>query len=237
MEELIGLLAWGPEGWGDEIADGLKVTALLALTTAPVGVIGGFLLALARRSDSRLLKVPATVFTTIFKGLPELITLFMVFYGVPLAIQWLWHKLVNPEAFVEMPPFIAGVMALGAVSASFASEVFMSALAGVQKGQIEAANALGLRRFAVLWKIVIPQVIRLALPGLGNLWLVLLKDTALVAVIALPDLLRETQIAVGATREPFFFFSVAMVIYFVLSMTSSTVLSALERRYSRGYAR
>jgi polar amino acid transport system permease protein len=235
MDELIGLLAWGPDGWGDEIADGLKVTALLALTTAPVGLVFGFLLALGRRSDNPALKIPSTVFTTIFKGLPELISLFMVFYGVPLLVQWV-VQFVAPEARVEMSPFVAGVMALGAVSASFASEVFMSALAGVQKGQVEAANALGLRRLAVMWKIVIPQVIRLALPGLGNLWLVLLKDTALVAVIALPDLLRETQIAVGATREPFFFFSVAMLIYFTLSMLSSSLLSLIERRYSRGYA-
>jgi len=235
MEELIGLLAWGPDGWGDEIAAGLRVTALLALTTAPVGLVGGFLLALARRSDNRALKIPATAFTTIFKGLPELISLFMVFYGVPLLVQWV-VRLANPEAYVEMSPFIAGVMALGAVSASFASEVFMSALSGVQKGQVEAADALGMRRLAVMWKIVIPQVIRLALPGLGNLWLVLLKDTALVAVIALPDLLRETQIAVGATREPFFFFSVTMLIYFTLSMASSALLALLERRYSRGYA-
>jgi polar amino acid transport system permease protein len=235
MEELLGLLAFGPDGWGDEILDGLEITALLALTTAPVGLVGGFLLALGRRSESRALKIPATVFTTIFKGLPELITLFMVFYGVPLLVQSV-VRLVNPDVYVEMSPFLAGVMALGAVSASFASEVFMSALAGVQQGQIEAANALGLRRFAVMWKIIIPQVIRLALPGLGNLWLVLLKDTALVSVIALSDLLRMTQIAVGATREPFFFFAVAMIIYFILSMTSSAILSALERRYSRGYA-
>lgn len=235
MEELIGLLAWGPDGWGDEIVDGLKVTALLALTTAPVGLVGGFLLALGRRSENPALKIPATVFATVFKGLPELISLFMVFYGVPLLLQWV-VRLVNPDAFVEMSPFAAGVMALGVVSASFASEVFMSALNGVQKGQTEAAYALGMRRFAVMWKVIIPQVIRLALPGLSNLWLVLLKDTALVAVIALPDLLRETQIAVGATREPFFFFSVAMLIYFTLSMVSSGLLSLLERRYSRGYA-
>lgn len=236
MDELIGLLAWGPGGWGDEIAAGLKVTALLALATAPVGLVGGFMLALGRRSDTIALRIPATVFATVFKGLPELITLFMVFYGTPLLVQAI-VRLVAPDTFVQMSPFLAGMLALGAVSASYASEVFMSALAGVQTGQIEAANALGLRRFAVQWKIVIPQMMRLALPGLGNLWLVLLKDTALVAVIALPDLLRRTQIAVGATREPFFFFAVAMLIYFVLSMASSAGLSALERRYSRGEAR
>jgi len=235
MDELIGLLAWGPDGWGDEIVEGLEMTLLLAFTTAPVALVCGFFLALGRRSDNPLAKIPSTVFTTVFKGLPELITLFMVFYGTPLLIQWV-AQLFDPSARIEMSPFLAGVIALGAVSASFASEVFMSALAGVSKGQVEAANALGMRRIAVMWKIVIPQVMRLALPGLGNLWLVLLKDTALVSVIALADLLRMTQIAVGATREPFFFFAVAMVIYFTVSMISSWVLWLLERRYGRGYA-
>lgn len=234
MDELIALLAIGPNGWGDEILEGLQTTLLLAFTTAPVGLVGGFFLALGRRSPNRAFKIPATVFATVFKGLPELITLFMVFYGVPLLVQWVAQQF-DPAARIEMSPFLAGAMALGVVSASFASEVFMSALAGVAKGQIEAANALGLRRFAVMWKIVIPQVIRLALPGLSNLWLVLLKDTALVSVIALSDLLRMTQIAVGATREPFFFFAVAMLIYFIVSMISSGVMWLLERRYGRGY--
>jgi polar amino acid transport system permease protein len=128
------------------------------------------------------------------------------------------------------------MIALGSVSASFASEVFMSALAGIHKGQIEAANALGMRRWPVLRTVLIPQVMRLALPGLGNLWLVLLKDTALVSVIALPDLLRRTTIAVGSTKEPFFFYLVAVLLYFVMSLISTAILSLLEARYSRGYA-
>ncbi|XWN30280.1 MAG: ABC transporter permease subunit [Devosia sp.] len=234
-ESLLGLLSFGPNGWGDELLDGLIITLLLALATAPVGLIGGFLLALARRSEAVLLKAPATIFTTIFKGLPELITLFIVYYG----FQMLVHEFVAlfSDAHVEVSSFLAGVIALGMVSASFASEVFMSALSGVQRGQTEAAHALGLSRWATLRKIIIPQVIRLALPGLGNLWLVLLKDTALVSVIALPDLLRRTSIAVGATKEPFFFFSVAIALYFIVSLISMGILSMLEARYGRGYAR
>lgn len=231
---LLALLSFGPDGWGDELLLGLRVTLMLAIMTAPIGLVGGFLLALARRSENPFLKGPATVFTTVFKGLPELITLFIVYYGLSLAIAWLFS--LFGDVRVEVSSFLAGMLALGAVSASFASEVFMGALGGIQRGQVEAAEALGLKPWARMRTVLIPQVMRLALPGLGNLWLVLLKDTALVSVIALPDLLRRTQIAVGATKEPFFFYMVAIGIYFVISMISMGAFALLEQRYSRGYA-
>ncbi|UOM35518.1 ABC transporter permease [Acuticoccus sp. I52.16.1] len=233
--DIFSLLAFGPDGWGDELLAGVKITLALAFVTAPLALVAGFLLALARRSGNPLLRIPATVFATVFKGLPELITLFIVYYGVAMLLRW--FVALFTDAYVTMPAFLSGVVALGAVSASFASEVFMGALGGVPRGQLEAADALGLGRWATMRKVMLPQVMRLALPGLSNLWLVLLKDTALVSVLALPDLLRRTFIAVGATKEPFFFFAVAMAIYFVISMISSGVLALLEARYSRAYAR
>lgn len=234
-DSLLGLLSFGPSGWGDQLLAGLKITLLLALATAPIGLVGGFLLALARRSHNAVLNIAATGFTTVFKGLPELITLFMVYYGFSMALAWFVG--LFSDAYVEISAFLAGMVALGAVSASFASEVFMAALSGIPRGQYEAAGALGLGRFATMWKVVIPQLVRLALPGLGNLWLVLLKDTALVSVIALPDLLRQTSIAVGATKEPFFFYLVAIGIYFVMSLVSMGILARLERRYGKAYVR
>ncbi|MBJ3775048.1 ABC transporter permease [Acuticoccus mangrovi] len=233
-DSLLSLLRFGPQGWGDELLAGVRITLLLALATAPIGLVGGFLLALARRSQSARLRVPATIFTTVFKGLPELITLFIVYYGLSMLLSALL-SLVS-DVYVEVSSFLAGMIALGAVSASFASEVFLGAFAGIPKGQIEGAEALGLSRYARMRKVVLPQLLRLALPGLGNLWLVLLKDTALVSVIALPDLLRRTFVAVGATKEPFFFFFVAILIYFAMSLVSSVILGFLEARYSRGYA-
>lgn len=228
--DTFSLLAYGPDGWGDELLLGLRVTLLLALATAPIALVLGFALALARRSDRALLRVPATAFTTVFKGLPELITLFIVYYGAALLLQAIVG--LFSDAYVQVSAFVAGMIALGAVSASFASEVFMSALAGLSRGQIEAAQALGLRRTAMWRKVLAPQVLRIALPGLGNLWFVLLKDTALVSVIALPDLLRRTTIAVGSTREPFFFYTVAILIYFAVSLISMALLALLERRFA-----
>jgi len=235
MNELFGLLAIGPDGWGDELLAGLQITLALALATAPIGLAGGFFLALARRSESVVHRAPATAFTTIFKGLPELITLFIVYYGVSLLLAWFVGLFTDQN--VELSAFLAGMIALGAVSASFASEVFMAALSSVPKGQYEAAHALGLSRVQTVRKIILPQLIKVALPGLGNLWLVLLKDTALVSVIALPDLLRRTSIAVGSTKEPFFFYLVAILLYFTISMISMGIFALLERHYAKATVR
>jgi polar amino acid transport system permease protein len=120
------------------------------------------------------------------------------------------------------------MVALGLVFSAFASEVFLGALRAISRGQIEAAQALGLNRWLTLRFVIVPQLWRYALPGLGNLWMVLLKDTSLVSVIALSDLLRQTNVAVGVSKEPFFFYLLACLVYLVMSILSGLVLQALE---------
>lgn len=232
MSDLFGLLAYGPEGWGDEILAGAWLTVRLAVATVPFGLVLGFLIALAKDSGEPTLELAGNIFTTIFRGLPELLTLFIVYYGGQIVLQ-IFFKLFT-DTYVEVNGFIAGMIALGMVFAAYASEVFLGALRGIHKGQYEGGAALGLTQFQVLRLIVLPQLIRLALPGLSNLWLVLLKDTALVSVIALDDLLRKTHIAVGNTKEPFFFYLIACLIYLVLAMISSIGLGAIDRAVNRG---
>ena len=241
MADLFALLSYGPEGWGDEIAAGAWLTLRLALATLPFGLALGFLVALARNTSARtpafiLLRAAANAYTTVFRGLPELLTLFIIYYGGQILLQSL-ADLVVEGAYVEVSSFLAGMVALGLVFSAFASEVFLGALRAVSVGQIEAARALGLNRWLTLRFVVVPQLWRYALPGLGNLWLVLLKDTSLVSVIALPDLLRQTNVAVGVTKEPFFFYLVACLIYLLMSIASSVVLQALEARAYRGERR
>lgn len=232
MGELIGLLSFGPSGWGDELALGALLTIELAVAVVPLGIVLGFLIALARDSKYRVLRVPGDIFTTVFRGLPELLTLFIVYFGG----QILFQKFVAlfSDAYAELSAFAAGVIALGMVFAAFASEVFLGALRAVSKGQIESAHALGLSEWKTLRLIILPQLLRYALPGLGNLWLSLLKDTSLVSVIALTDLLRQTKIVVGATKEPFFFFLVACLLYLAMAVVSSFGLAALESWSNRG---
>ncbi|MDA8870930.1 ABC transporter permease [Rhizobiaceae bacterium] len=235
MSDLLALLAWGPAGWGDELAQGLWLTIRLALTTLPFGLAAGLLIALAKQSPEPTLRTAANVYTTIFRGVPELVTLFVIYYGGQIAFAALASLFT--DAYVEVSGFVAGVIALGVVFSAFSSEVFLSAFRGIPAGQYEGAQALGLTRFQTLRKVILPQLVRLALPGLSNLWLVLLKDTALVSIIALDDLLRKTNVAVGNTKEPFFFYMVACLIYLALSTSSSALLGVVDRRVRRGEVR
>lgn len=232
MGELIGLLKFGPNGWGDELALGALLTVELALAVLPLGIVLGFAIALAKDSRHPVLRIFGNVFTTVFRGLPELLTLFIVYFGGQILIQ----RFVGlfSDAYVELSAFVAGLIALGMVFAAFASEVFLGALRAISKDQIETARALGLSEFATMRLIVLPQLIRYALPGLGNQWLSMLKDTSLVSVIALTDLLRQTKIVVGATKEPFFFFLVACLLYLAMAIASSFGQSALENWANRG---
>jgi polar amino acid transport system permease protein len=232
MMELLGLLAWGPDGWGDELAEGLWVTVQLSLATLPLGLVLGLLVAVARDSGEPSLVLAGDIFTTIFRGLPELLTLFLVYYGLQMLYQRVAEQLgAGP---VELSGFIAGMLALGVVFAAFASEAFLSAFRAISAGQYEAGYALGLSPLNVFRLIILPQLIRLSLPALGNLWLVLIKTTSLVSVIAYDDLLRKTNIAVGVTKEPLFFYSVACLLYLALAVMSSGVLGTLEARLQRG---
>ena len=222
------LMTCGDAGWGDEIAFGVKVTISLALATVPVGLVIGFLIALAAQSEDRLLRLAAGIYTTIFRGLPELLTLFIVYYGAQILVQSVLSSLGVQER-VEINAFLAGMVALAVVFSSYSSEVLLSAFRAIPRGQYEAGDALGLRRRRTMRLIVLPQLIRIALPGLTNLWLILLKDTSYVSVIGLADIVRQTGIAARVTKEAFFFYFIACLLYLVLAMISSFGLGFVER--------
>lgn len=230
------LVSCGPSGWGDEIAFGVKVTITLALATLPIGLLLGFLIALAAQSEDKLLRGAVGIYTTIFRGLPELLTLFIVYYGLQLLIQaalgWLgW------EQRIEINAFLAGMIALAVVFSSYSSEVLLSAFRAIPKGQYEAGDALGLRRSRTMILVVLPQLIRIALPGLGNLWMILLKDTSYVSIIGLSDIIRQTGVAARVSKEAFFFYFLACLLYLVLAVLSSVGLSFIERWSRRGEGR
>ena len=222
------IVACGETGWGDEIAFGVKVTLSLALATLPIGLILGFFIALALQSQERTLRTAAGIYTTIFRGLPELLTLFIVYYGLQMVIQSALSY-VGVEQRVEINAFFAGMVALSVVFSSYCSEVLLSAFRAIPKGQYEAGDALGLHRSRTMMLIVLPQLVRIALPGLGNLWMILLKDTALVSVIGLSDILRQTGIAAKVSKEAFFFYTLACGLYLVLAIISSVGLGFVDR--------
>jgi polar amino acid transport system permease protein len=222
------LLSFGPEGWGDDIARGVFVTLSLALATLPLGLLVGFMIALAKQSSEPSLRLAGNIYTTIFRGLPELLTLFLVYFGAQIGIQQVM-RLFRPDASIEINSFVAGMIALGVVFSSYASEVFLSAFRAIPHGQYEGGYAVGLSKGQTMRLVIVPQLIRIALPGLGNLWLILLKDTALVSVVGLADILRQTGIAARVTKEAFLFYGIACLLYLALAILSSFAFSAIER--------
>lgn len=235
MEHLIGLLAFGDQGWGDELLAGVWVTVRLALATLPFGLVLGLLVAMAKNSGEPSLELAGNIFTTIFRGLPELLTLFLVYYGG----QILFAEVASlfTDAQMEVNGFFAGMFALGLVFAAYSSEAFLGAFRAIPKGQYEAGHALGLSPGNTFRLVVLPQLVRLTLPALSNLWLVLLKETCLVSVIAYDELLRKTFLAVGVTKEPLFFFGVACLIYLALAVVSARILASIDAYVRRGERR
>ncbi|GJL81564.1 MAG: ABC transporter permease [marine bacterium B5-7] len=228
MDDYWILLSFGPQGWSDDIAAGVLVTVSLALATLPLGLALGFFIALAKQSSEPSMRLAANIYTTIFRGLPELLTLFLVYFGAQIGVQQ-FVRLFNPESTVEINSFVAGMIALGVVFSSFASEVFLSAFRAIPHGQYEGGYAVGLTKFQTMRKVILPQLVRIALPGLSNLWLILLKDTALVSVIGLSDIIRQSGIAARVTKEAFLFFGIACLLYLALAMLSSVAFSMIER--------
>lgn len=229
--DLLSLLAFGDTGWGDELARGLMVTLALALVTAPLALLLSFLLAWARNSNSRLLRGFAKGYTTVFRSLPELLTLIIIYYQLQLILNAL-ARMVWVDANISLNAFVSGVVALTLVFSALGGEVVRSAYQAVSKGQSEAAMALGLKRHHVFFRVVLPQMWRHCIPAFGNLWLILLKDTSLVSIIAVNDLVRYANRAIATTKEPFFFYTVLAVIFVTLAFLSGQVQRALERRTS-----
>jgi polar amino acid transport system permease protein len=234
MEPYLSLLSFGPDGWGAALLSGAWVTISISLATLPLGLLIGLLVALARRSRSPVLRALSTLYTTVFRGIPELLTLYVIYFGFQMVLQKLWSWL-GFTSNLEISPFLAGMVALGVVLSAFSSEVWLGALNAIQKGQREAAAALGLTRLQAFRLVVFPQLMRVALPGLGNNWMVLLKDTSLVSVITLQDTMFIATRANVVTKEPFLFFGAAALIYLAFSVLSTWGFGKLEAHANRGY--
>lgn len=223
-------------GFGDQLLLGAAMTVQLAVAALIVGLVLGLLGATARLSGFAPARALAGAYTTVVRGLPELIVVLIIYFGASRLLT-ATAAAFGYDGFVELSPFAAGVIALGLTFGAYATEVFRGAILAIPKGQVEAAHAFGMGRWLTFRRIVLPQVWRIALPGLGNLFLVLLKDTSLVSVIGLEELMRKTQIAVGFTRAPFTFYLTAAVLYLLMTMIAMAALHRGERAAARGMPR
>ncbi|HRL91931.1 MAG TPA: ABC transporter permease [Pseudomonas sp.] len=222
-------------GFGPALAAGTLMTIQLALCALALGLVLGLLGALAKTSPNKFLQWLGGTYSTIVRGVPELLWVLLIYFGTVNLMRELGTLLGHPE--LELNAFAAGVIALGLCFGAYATEVFRGAILAIPRGHREAGQALGLSKGRIFWRIILPQMWRIALPGLGNLFMILMKDTALVSVIGLEEIMRRSQIAVSLSKEPFHFFLIAAFIYLSLTVLAMIAMHFLEQRASRGFKR
>jgi histidine transport system permease protein len=219
-------------GYLPTILGGAALTLQLALLSLLFALVAGLAGASAKLSKSAPLRWTATVYTTVVRGVPDLVMMLLVFYGGQTLVNHVTEYL--DLGYFDLNPMVAGVLTIGFIFGAYFAETFRGAFLAVPKGQLEAGAAYGMTRWQVFARILFPQMLRHALPGLGNNWLVLLKSTAIVSMIGLSDMTWLADQAGRTTREPFLFYLLVCALYLVMTTASSWLLARLERRYSVG---
>ena len=220
-------------GYGPSILDGTIVTLTVSLASLAISMLLGIIGALSKLSPFKPLRFTSQVYTTVIRGIPDLVLMLLVFFGGQVFINqvapMLWY-----DEYIDINPFIAGVSTIGFIFGAYMTETFRGAILAVNKGQLEAGNAYGMTGFQVFRRILMPQMVRHALPVFGNVWLVLIKTTALVSIIGLDDMVRKAALAAGATRLPFTFYAVVAFNYLVITTISIYILKWIDTRFSAG---
>ena len=220
------------EGYGLAILAGAWVTLRLALLALALALVTGLLGAAAKLSGTRWLVWPAVAYSTLFRGVPDLVMMLLVFYGGQVMVNQL-TDLLGWDYF-DLDPFVAGVVTIGVIFGAYFTETFRGAFMAVPAGQLEAGRAYGMTGWQVFGRILFPQMLRHALPGLGNNWLVLVKSTAIVSMIGLADMNFIADQAGRTTHQPFLFYMVVCLLYLLVTGVSSWLLHRLQRRYDIG---
>jgi polar amino acid transport system permease protein len=232
----LGLLSFGDQGWGDELLRGAWLTIQISVCAYLVGMVLGLLGAGAKLSHSRVLRWIADIYTTIVRAVPELLLIILIYYTGTSALKQLLMGVGFGED-IDVSPFGAAVAALGFIAGAYMTEVFRGAILAVPKGQMEAARAYGMPASLRFRRILFPQLMRYALPGLNNLWLVLIKDSSLISVVGYYELLFNGKQAAASTRDYLFFYCVTALCFLVLTVVSMIGSYQLERRSTRGLRR
>ena len=228
------LLAFGDTGWGDELFYATLMTIAVSITAMIIGFSFAAIFTPLKLSKNKLLNFIANSYTTIIRGVPELLVIYLFFFGGTGAVMYV-ASIFGYNEYIEINAFITGAFAIGIISGAYSTEVFRGAVQSIDKGQFEAAKVLGLSKFIQFYKIILPQMLRLAIPNLSNVWQITLKDTSLISVTGLVEIMRQSYIAAGSTRDPLFFYSFAAVLYLLLTFLSMKLINKLEVKYSRGY--
>ncbi len=230
----LALTGFGPTGWGAQLLWAAGMTVAVSVTAFAIGLAIGGLGAWAKLSGGRVAGWLATAYTTVLRGVPDLLVIYLFYFGGSQVLtsigRWMGH-----DGFVGLNGFTAGALAVAVVSGAYQTEVIRGAVGAVSRGQGEAGRTLGLSRWRVLRHVLAPQILRAALPGMGNVWQLVVKESALISVTGLVELLRQVSVAAGSTREPFLFYVTGAALYLVITSMSGALFQAAERHSRRGW--
>jgi len=219
------------DGFGPQLLLGALLTIQVAIAALAMGTVMGIAGALCKLSKFRVLRWLGWIYSTVIRGIPDLLVLFIIFFGGTVTLSAIFGR------YAEISAFWSGAFALAFVFGAYATEIFRGSILAVPKGQSEASHALGIHPLQNFLLIVLPQAWRIALPAYGNQLLVLMKQTSLISIVGLEELMRKGKLAVGATDEPFTFYATVAVIYLCITTTITVVLRRAENCVNRGYAR
>ncbi len=228
------LLAFGNTGWGDELFFATLMTIAVSITAMIIGFFFALIFTPLKFTKNKFLNFIGNSYTTIIRGVPELLVIYLLFFGGSGAVMYV-ASIFGYNKYIEINAFLTGSFAIGIISGAYSTEIFRGAIQSIDKGQFEASKVLGLKKPVHFFKVIMPQMLRLAVPNLSNVWQITLKDTSLISVTGLVEIMRQSYIAAGSTRDPLFFYSFAAVLYLLLTFLSMKLINKLEIKYRRGY--
>ena len=228
-------LVFGDTGWGDEFLIATLMTLLVSIMSMGLGLFLAIITVWAKLIQNRVAKLLANFYTTVIRGVPELLVIYLIFFGGNAVVMKI-AKIFGYNGYIELNAFTIATIAIAIISATYSSEVLRAAYLSISKGQLEAARALGMNKFSIFFKVICPQVIRYALPGIGNVWQITLKDTSLISVTGLVEIMRQSRISSNVEHSPLTFLITAAILYLCLTTFSGRFFKYLEVQYSKGYS-
>ncbi|WP_261330429.1 ABC transporter permease [Rhizobium leguminosarum] len=232
----LNLLSFGDRGWSDELLQGAWLSIEISLSAYLIGLVLGLFGAIAKLSKSVVARSVASGYTTVIRSVPDILVIFLIYYSATDALSYL-ISMTGLSVQFQLNGFVAAAISLGVVQGGYSTEILRGAIVAVSRGQTEAAFAVGLTRKQAFLLVIIPQMLPLALPGLGNLWLIVLKESSLVSLIGFTELVLVGKMAAGATRQYLFFYAAIGVVFLVMSGVSSLVFHYFEVKASHAWRR
>ena len=228
-------LGFGPTGWGAALLTATLMTLAVSVCAFFAGLGFGTLGAAAKLAGGPAVRVAATAYTTVMRGIPDLLVIYLFYFGGSAVLTQMAAWL-GGTGFFGLNGFMVGVLAVGIVSGAYQTEVLRGAYQSIPRGEVEAARVSGMGAGLMLRRVTGPLALRTALPGMGNVWQMVLKESALISVTGLTDLMRQTEVAAGSTRQPFLFYAAAAGLYLLLTTASAALFRGAEHTTRRGMA-